>query len=469
MRPHAHAGNRDELAPVSQKDWGWYDFLSYWMTDVHSIGGYVMAGSLFALGLPAGQVFLALVAGSLLVCVFATLVAVPSQKQGVPFALVIRNAFGPAAGRVPAALRALIAMSWYGIQTWLASNAVCILLARLVPSLSPFTRENIYGFLGLSVLGWVCFLSLWAIQLMIFRRGVETIRRFFDLAGPAIYGVMMVLLAYLFWCNHWRWPGLGFGAGAGHEGSHPLLWANATALVVSYFSGPMLNFGDYARKGRSVGQVALGNFLGLPLNFLFFAALCVATTALTVPLFGSALNDPVEIISRIGNTEIVAIAILTFLVAAAGINIAANLVSGVLDLCVLAPGKIGWRGAGWIFSLGSIAIMPWRLYNNPAHMHMTLDLLAAVIGPIFGILVAESYAVRRDCVGQRKSGVPALLAMCLAALAALAPGFVPGCEALGNFSWFVGALCGFALYVVFAYPRRMHPAPQTLALTPVEE
>ena len=29
----------------------------------------------------------------------------------------------------------------------------------------------------------------------------------------------------------------------------------ATALVVSYFSGPLLNFGDFSRYGKSMGEI----------------------------------------------------------------------------------------------------------------------------------------------------------------------------------------------------------------------
>jgi cytosine/uracil/thiamine/allantoin permease len=38
---------------------------------------------------------------------------------------------------------------------------------------------------------------------------------------------------------------------------------SAVALVVSYFSGPMLNFGDFSRYARSWRTVQWGNFLGL--------------------------------------------------------------------------------------------------------------------------------------------------------------------------------------------------------------
>ncbi|STS82826.1 cytosine/purine/uracil/thiamine/allantoin permease family protein [Klebsiella pneumoniae] len=45
----------------------------------------------------------------------------------------------------------------------------------------------------------------------------------------------------------------------------------ATALVVSYFSGPLLNFGDFSRYGKSMGEIRRGNRWGLPFNFLLFS------------------------------------------------------------------------------------------------------------------------------------------------------------------------------------------------------
>src|SRR3979490_223544 len=60
----------------------------------------------------------------------------------------------------------------------------------------------------------------------------------------------------------------------------------AISLVVSYFSGPMLNFGDFSRYCRSFKDVKRGNFWGLPINFLAFSLVTVITTSATLPVFG---------------------------------------------------------------------------------------------------------------------------------------------------------------------------------------
>src|SRR5439155_20407760 len=100
----------------------------------------------------------------------------------------------------------------------------------------------------------------------------------------------------------------------------PLVWAmcGATAVVVSYFSGPMLNFGDFSRYARSFDAVKKGNVLGLPLNFVFFSLLTVLTAATTVPLYGELITDPIVTVQKIDNTFAILLGGFTFVVAAIG-------------------------------------------------------------------------------------------------------------------------------------------------------
>jgi len=46
----------EDLAPLKKQTWSQYNIFAFWMADVHSVGGYITAGSLFALGLSSWQV-----------------------------------------------------------------------------------------------------------------------------------------------------------------------------------------------------------------------------------------------------------------------------------------------------------------------------------------------------------------------------------------------------------------------------
>ena len=88
-----------DLAPLTKQSWSSYNIFAFWMSDVHSVGGYVTAGSLFALGIASWQVLIALIAGIVIVQVFANLVAKPSQVAGVPFPVIKRHIFGVTGAR----------------------------------------------------------------------------------------------------------------------------------------------------------------------------------------------------------------------------------------------------------------------------------------------------------------------------------------------------------------------------------
>ncbi|GBQ20515.1 APC transporter NCS1 [Gluconacetobacter sacchari DSM 12717] len=244
-------------------------------------------------------------------------------------------------------------------------------------------------------------------------------------------------------------------------------------LTVSYFSAPILNFGDFARYGRSRADITRGNRWGLPVNFLAFIALTVSTIALTGPALGARLTDPVETVARTDSATIIVLAILAFMLATAGINVVVNFVSASFDFSNMAPDRIGWRAAGTGAALFSILLTPWNLYNNPLAMHLTLDVLASLIGPLYGILLADYFLVGggritvadlyiHDATSRYwyRNGVnpAALLTLLLSAGCANLVLFTRLAGAFPGLSWFVGCLAATLAYPLLSR-RRTGGAP----------
>jgi NCS1 family nucleobase:cation symporter-1 len=458
----------EDLAPLKKQTWGQYNIFAFWMSDVHSVGGYITAGSLFALGLSSWQVLVALLVGICIVQFFCNLVAKPSQVTGTPYPVICRASFGVLGANIPAVIRGLIAVAWYGIQTYLASAAFMVVALHFFPQWAPYADVSQHGFAGLSTLGWVAFMVMWVLQAFVFWHGMESIRRFIDWAGPAVYVVMGVLCGWLVWKAGWSNINMNLG-GIKFEGWDALpVMLSAIALVVSYFSGPMLNFGDFSRYSKSFDAVKKGNFWGLPVNFLFFSLLTVVTTAATLPVFGELITDPVHTVSRIDSTTAVVLGALTFMVATVGINIVANFVSPAFDFSNVAPQHISWRTGGMIAAVGSVFITPWNLYNNPEVIHYTLDVLGAFIGPLFGILIADYYLVRgqRVKVDDLYSMSPrgeywyrngynrrAIAALVPAALVPMLCVFIPAWRPAANYAWFIGMGLGFVFYALLNAKR----------------
>src|SRR5665213_2781192 len=76
-----------DLAPVALegRSWGTFSIFAMWMSDVHSVGGYTFAASLFFLGLTGWEVLLAMTVGITAVYFLMNLIGRPSLKYGTPF------------------------------------------------------------------------------------------------------------------------------------------------------------------------------------------------------------------------------------------------------------------------------------------------------------------------------------------------------------------------------------------------
>ncbi|WP_175811128.1 cytosine permease, partial [Burkholderia anthina] len=140
-------------------------------------------------------------------------------------------------------------------------------------------------------------------------------------------------------------------------------------------------------------------------------------------------------------------------IATIGINIVANFVSPAFDFSNVAPRLISWRAGGMLAAVASIFITPWNLFNNPAVIHYTLDILGSFIGPLYGVLIVDFYLVKRGALKRDdlytlaetgaywyRGGVNrrAVYSLLPAAVIAIACVMVPALSGLANFSWFVG-------------------------------
>lgn len=457
LGPLAKAGSGGEL--LASQHWSWYNIFAFWMADIHSVGGYVFAASLFALGLTGWQVLLCLLLGISIVQVFANLLGKAGQNAGVPYAVISRLAFGVFGANIAAIIRGLIAVVWYGIQTYLASSALTIVLIKFFPNLAGLQATH---FMGLDGLGWISFLIVWALQAVVFLQGMESIKRFIDWAGPAVYAVMLILAAWIVYSAGISNISLDLSKTHLHGGA--VLWQMilAIALVASYFAGPTLNFADFSRYCRTYKDVKKGNFWGLPVNFLFFSIITVVVVSGTLPVFGQMITDPIETVGKINSTTAVLLGAFTFVTATIGINIVANFVSPAFDFSNVAPSKVTFQVGGMIAAIGSVFIMPWNLFHNPAAIHYTVNMLAGAIGPLYGILLSDYYLIKKqdvnvaDLFSDQPNGAywykngfnpVAVISIILATIISIGSNFIN--QDIATFSLFIGGAMGAVFYVAF--------------------
>ena len=459
LSPRLH---NSDLAPtkIEGRRWGRYSIFALWTNDVHNIANYSFAIGLYALGLNGWQILLSLGIGALLVFNFMNLSGYMGQRTGVPFPVISRISFGIHGAQIPALIRAVIAIAWFGIQTYLASVVLRVLLVAMHPGFDAYDHDSI---LGLSSLGWVCFVVIWLVQLTILAYGMEMVRRYEVFAGPIILLTVLCLAGWMYFQANGN-----IAWSARVPLSTAELWRNVfagAALWLAIYGTLILNFSDFSRSSPCCKTIKVGNFWGLPVNILVFASITVLLCGAQFQINGTLIESPTQIIASIPNTFFLVLGCLAFLIVTVAVNILANFVAPAFVLSNLAPRHLTFKRAGLISATLAVLILPRNLYNSPLVILYFLSGLGALLGPLYGVIMVDYWLVRKGRIDvpslysedpsgayyySRGVNLRAVAAFIPAALIAIVLALVPVFHWVSPFSWMIGASIAAMLYLIIA-------------------
>ena len=390
-----------DLAPTpkNKKKWGWFEIFNVWANDVQSLFGYTLAASLFlASGLNGWAVFIALILAGFFIMWLVNLSGKPSVKHGIPYPVFARVSMGVFGANFPAMARGIVAMFWYGAQTYAASTAVALLLTAVTGA------SGGSEFLGMSGIMWVSFIFVSLFQIWLFWQGIDLIRKFLNFAGPAVYAVMILLMLAI-----WGKAGGGllsevgniFSGGARSGGFEGLgsfgAFLAVFSIMVGYFAAVVINFGDFARFVKNEDEMKKGNLYGLVGNIVVFSFITLMITGGTIAVFGEYVAQPTDMVAKVDNLLLTIIAAFAFFSATVGINMVANFIPPAYDLANLIPSKINFRVGGLItagcgFVIGGL----WVAFITQMGIFPFVNTLGAILAPVFGIMITDYYIIKKQ-------------------------------------------------------------------------
>ena len=390
-----------DLAPTpsNKKNWGWFEIFNVWANDVQSLFGYTLAASLFiASGLNGWAVFLALILAGFFIMWLVNLSGKPSVKHGIPYPVFARVSMGVFGANFPAMARGLVAMFWYGAQTYAASTAVALLITAITGN------EGEVMLLGMTGVMWVSFIFVSVFQVYLFWQGVDLVKRFLNFAGPAVY-VVMVLLMIVIWFK--AGGGLlsevgnifsGGSRSGGFEGLGSFgAFLAVFSIMVGYFAAVVINFGDFARFVKNEDEMKKGNLWGLVGNVIFFSFITLMITGGTIAIFGEYVESPTEMVAKVDNIVLTIVAAFAFFAATVGINMVANFIPPAYDLANLIPSKINFRTGGLITAIfGFIIGGMWVAVITQMGLFPFVNTLGAILAPVFGIMIVDYYIIKKQ-------------------------------------------------------------------------
>ena len=380
----------EDLAPTepAERTWTTYNIAALWIGMAIVITTNTLASGLMAAGMNWWQALLTISLGNVLVLIPMLLNAHAGTKYGVPFPVFVRASFGVRGANFAAIARALVACGWFGIQTWLGGAALDALVTAAWGGWANVTGHT-----------FIAFLVFWVIQLVIIMTGVEGVKYFESFSAPLLLGGSLALLIWGFVAG----GGVGnvFSTSADLQQGNAPFWAlffPSLAANVGYWITLSLNIPDFTRYAKNQRSQVIGQAIGLPLTMTAFSFIGIAVTAATVVIFGEAIWDPVQLITRLTSGIPLLLILAMFIIAIAQIstNMAANVVSPSFDFSNLAPKYISFRTGGIITAVIGVVSFPWVILETAgAYVFTWLVGYGSLLGAIGAVMIVDYWIVRK--------------------------------------------------------------------------
>ena len=274
------AVGQESLAPQTARIMDPWSYFFAWLGGCVSIGTFTVGSGLVGT-LNLLQTFVAIAIGCVVIGAALMINGQAGHKYGIPFMVQARSSFGFTGSRIPALVRSVPAIVWFGFQSWIGAGALNLVSATL------FGYDNIVVFfigfqflqIGLSVLGF---------------HGIKWLEN--------IGSVFIIFsLIYMFFSVLSKYGEQISTNLVNVEGTWGAPFWGATMLFLGIYSTMMLNVSDYSRElRRSVGplrQVVIYANSILPAT-LFMGMIGLMVSSATgevdpIRVFSSAVDDSV--------------------------------------------------------------------------------------------------------------------------------------------------------------------------------
>jgi nucleobase:cation symporter-1, NCS1 family len=427
--------NGNGIAPTSPdgRIFGTLSYILMWWSALTVIQIFALGqGLLPPIGrLNITQAFMVMITAGAVFVVALSLNGRAGLKYGIPFSIQTRTSFGVRGSTIAEFLRALPALIWYGIGSWIAALAIDGILKQAVGFSTPVSK-------------YVWFVALQVIQTFLAYRGIKMVKAFSVVGSVIIVFVKIYLLVHVLatygfhvkssWTTTGTW-GAPF-------------WEGLTSSI-GVLAAVALNISDITRHlVRSERANWLGHLLGVlpPWFFMLFLGMA-ASLAL-------GIWDPVEAFMQLSPNRFVMFVLLVLILVA---QITTNLTINIMPpaLVFVSTFRMSWGKGVLLTSVLGTLTFPWLLMANSKAFFGFILYYSAFFGPILGVMLADYYVVRRgelevaelyidgpDSPYWYNGGfnIAGLLAVFI-------PGIITMIWCL-SVSWLIGVPAGFVLYLL---------------------
>jgi len=371
----------ESLKPNGAEDrtLGALGYMSLWVGDGVNMGNMTLGASIVVAGMAILNIWQTLTAALIAIAIvsaFFTLNDRAGYKYGIPYVAHLRASFGKKGTLLSSLLRAVPAVIWYGVQSWIGGTA----LNEVVKILSSGAIDNVF----------ISFILLLVAQILLSMKGFHSIKVVESVASVVLMGIVVTVFFILV---------------KDHSAAISTSWINAKGTWgLPFFAYIMVFLGNYAaiflsaadysrelKEGYSDKKRGLFYFLPIIVSYgsvIVVGAMLASATGYTNPALGlPALFDNVYM----------QLFISVFIVfGAVATNMVANIVTPAYVIQLFT--KLNYKASVTITGLLAMGSFPWLLVqdDNAKGLDTFVHVYSAFLGPLIAILLVEFYIMRKQ-------------------------------------------------------------------------
>ena len=471
-----------ELVSINpnNKNWGWIDYFNFWAVSVQSVIGFSLVASLYLLyDLNSILVSTGCLFAAFLVYFFSNLIGKISQTSGLSFPVVLRISMGFNGARYIGMIRCLVGVFMFGVQTFFISKSIGYLIRISIYQIDQqLINSEIFllFFFGLNLIDFISLILTLVMQFYLFSRGQESNKTLINFSSLFVYlGLIVFLIIIVSEHSNDLFNSFKLSTITSNylskENILPLI--SITGTMFAYFSIVLLSYGDFSRSAINIKEMKKGN-LSLVLNLVIFSFLSVLIVlGSEIILTKNAiqidrmLTNPNDIIAKFDNTYLTFVALCFIIVSSFSSNLIANYIPSQNTLINFLPNSLNLKKSGLIILFtGLLVAIFWLSIFSDRNVLIIFDTLGAIFGPIFGIIVADYYLIKKQKINHKELFYPVETTEYIyyrgwnrRAIYALLIGFIFSASTIWNisltsfqsFSWIIGAFISYLLYYLLSH------------------
>ncbi len=468
-----------ELVSVNpnSRNWVWSDYFNFWAISTQSIIGFSLIASFYLLyDLNSIIVLSGSLIATLLIFILTNMIGKTSQNSGLPFSVILRLSMGYNGARYIGMLRGIVGIFMFGVQTFFISKSIGYIIRILLYEMDNQILSNEYllmFFFGLNPLDWFTIFITLLFQLYLFSKSQEANRSFIKFSalfvyfGLLIFFIMIISENYNELINSLKLS-TKLNNVVSKENILPLFYVTGT--MFTYFSILVVSYGDFSRYAKNKKEMKFGNF-GLIFNLIIFSFFAIMLTIGSDIILTKnsvsierLLTNPNDIIAKFDNSVLTIFSLIFVLVSMFSTNLIANYIPSQNVLINFLPNSMSLNKAGYvIIFFGLLVAVFWLSIFSQSNIIFFFDNLTAFFGPIFGIIVADYYYVKKEKINHKELFYPKENSEYIyssgwnfKAIYCLIIGFIFSVSTIWNsnltylesFGWIIGAIISFVSYLL---------------------